>query len=260
MTGAANTGSHRDYVRWRSRQIAYGRWQPWADAAEVRAHLQMLRQAGGSDRAIARAAGVSPMTVHRIQPSADRAAAVRVRAALVGRLLAVTPAVLESVALRRDASGSRRRLRALVALGHPGASLARYLGVPPATVWNLLRGTTVTISAELETAIRSMYEQIWDLRPPERTAAESRAAAAARTRAAQRGWPTPMALDDDRIDDPAYRPRSRWLPASGTGLMPAHAGRAAAPISGNRTGTHRPGPDAWRVPVIAAANGSRDEQ
>ena len=175
------------------------------------------------------------MTVHRIrraQPPADRMTPVRVRAELAVRLLAVTPELLGNAALRRDACGSRRRLQALIAIGHPGASLARYLGVPSPVVWSLIRGTTTTVSANLENSVRSLYDRIWDLRPAECTAAECRAAAAARTRAAQRGWPTPMGPDDDRIDDPDYRPRSRWQPASGVGVTDAHAGQAAAPAPG----------------------------
>jgi hypothetical protein len=27
-----------------------------------------------------------------------------------------------------------------------------------------------------------------------------------------------MGLDDEQIDDPAYRPRARWRPASGAGV------------------------------------------
>lgn len=260
---AARRGSHRDYARWRARQIAYGQWRPWAEADAVQAHVRLLTQAGASGRAIARAAGVSAMTVHRIQRArqpADCAAGLHVGAALAGRLLAVTPAVLENTALRRDATGSRRRLRALVAAGYPGASLARYLVVPPATAWNLIRGKTVTVSAGLELSVRALYDRIWDQQPPERTAAERRAVAAARTRAARQGWPPPMGLDDDRIDDPAYRPRRRRVPGSGTQVMHRHAGRTARPVPRQRASGHRPGSDARRRAATPAADGACDEQ
>lgn len=65
-------------------------------------------------------------------------------------------------------------------MGHPGARLARCLGVPPATVWSLLRGaTTATVSPDLDAAIRTLYERIWNLRSPEHTGAE------------RRPWPAP---------------------------------------------------------------------
>ena len=28
--------SHREYARWRARQVAYGRWEPWAEACGCR--------------------------------------------------------------------------------------------------------------------------------------------------------------------------------------------------------------------------------
>ena len=65
-SGRARSARHRDYTRRRARQIAYGRWQPWADAEPVRQHVLRLRRGGASYRDIARAAGVSPMTVHNL--------------------------------------------------------------------------------------------------------------------------------------------------------------------------------------------------
>ena len=128
---------HGDYCRGRARQIAYGRWQPWADAAPVREHLRVLRAGGASYQTIARAAGVSPMTVHRLLgtgPPGNKAAAERVRAATAERMLAVTTVTVAHAAPRRDATGTRRRLRALIAIGHPAASLARRAGLSPLAV------------------------------------------------------------------------------------------------------------------------------
>src|SRR5215472_17265835 len=62
----ARRDAHRDYIRRRTRQIAYGRWEPWADAEPVRQHVRKLCHGGATYRAIARAAGVSPMTVHHL--------------------------------------------------------------------------------------------------------------------------------------------------------------------------------------------------
>jgi Bacterial regulatory proteins, lacI family len=207
----------------RARQIAYGRWQPWADAAPVRAHLRMLRVGGASYETIARAAGVSPMTVHRVlclDPSGRSSAAGRVRAAAAARILAVTPAMVAAAAPRRDATGTRRRLRALIAIGHPAASLARWAGLSPLTVSGIVRGRTATVTPATHAAVRDLYRQLWDQMPPEHTPAQRRAAEVARRRAERHGWPPPMGLDDERIDDPAYRPRTRWRPVTGTRVVP----------------------------------------
>jgi transcriptional regulator with XRE-family HTH domain len=179
----SGTESHRDYARWRARQIAYGRWEPWADAAPVREHVRRLRATGASKETIARAAGVSPMTIYRLQrdePSNGRPRLDRIRAAQARRLLAVTPDKLTSTVPRRDATGTRRRLQALVAMGHSAASSARHLGVPPRKTWDIIRGTRATVSPEMHAAVCDLYERLWDLCPPERTAAERRAATSAR--------------------------------------------------------------------------------
>jgi AcrR family transcriptional regulator len=226
--------SHRQYVRRRAREIAYGRWDPWADADVVRRHLERLRVVGVSYDAIASVAGVSPMTVHRLHRGKPRAGerrrsgpqpTARVSAATAQRLLAVTPAMVEQVAARRDATGARRRLQALIALGHPVASLARRLGIAPRRVSSLVYETTATVTPCVHAAVCGLYDQLWDVPPSERTLAERKAAAAARALAANWGWPTPMGLDDDQIDDPAYRPRAHWRPITGSETRGRHQGQ-----------------------------------
>jgi hypothetical protein len=213
-------------VRRRARQIAYGRWQPWADAVLVRNHVRRLRATGASYETIAALAGVSSMTVHRVlhgkrhtedHGRAGRQPLDRVSAIAAQRLLALTLARVEQAAVRRDATGTRRRLQALIAVGHPPAALARRLAVAPRAVTRIVRGTTATVSPELHAGVCALYDRLWDMAPPERTLTERKAAAAARALAAGRGWPAPMGLDDSRIDDPAYRPRARWRPTAVSG-------------------------------------------
>lgn len=168
-------------------------------------------------RAIGRASGVSPTTVHRIlkdDPALQRPVQRHIHTAEARQLLALTPTAVQQVAARRNAVGAQRRLRALTALGHSAVSLAARLDVGPSTVRNLLRGDTKTISPALHQAVKVLYDAVWDQPPTERTGAERRVAIAARARAAQNGWPAPMGLDDDRIDDPDYRPRTRWRSAT----------------------------------------------
>ena len=241
---ADRAGCHRVYACWRARQIAYGRWQPWADAAPVREHVRQLHLAGASHQAIARAAGVATMTVYRLQhgePARNRPAPARIRTQHAERLLAVTAAAIADAAGRRDAAGARRRLRALIAMGHPAASLARYLGTPPRTVWDLARGRTITVTQDLHAAVCVLYEQMWDLCPPERTGAQRRAATAARSRAARNGWPTPMGVDDGLIDDPAYQSRAQWHPATGTGAVTPAGPPAGAAGARSSAGRRSPG-------------------
>jgi hypothetical protein len=119
---------------------------------------------------------------------------------------------------RLDAGGSRWRLRSLQAMGHPSAAMARAMGVHSETVRRLVRGGAETASPELAKAVSLLFDAWWDKRPPERTREERQAAEAARRRAARCGWPAGLALDEDLIDVPGYRPTARWRPATGVGV------------------------------------------
>jgi hypothetical protein len=121
-------------------------------------------------------------------------------------------------AQRADAAGTRLRLRALAAMGHSDARIARALGQPGLLITRIVGGTTHTVPPELRADVLALYDAWWDKRPPERTAAERRAAAAARTRAQRGRWCPGLALDNAELDVPGYRPRATWRPATGTGL------------------------------------------
>jgi hypothetical protein len=105
-------------------------------------------------------------------------------------------------------------------MGHGSARIARALGVREMTILTLVRGNATTISPRLRNAIADLYDAWWDKRAPERTRAERAAASTARRRARARNWCAAVALDDDQLDVPGYRPRSNWRPAAGTGTAP----------------------------------------
>jgi hypothetical protein len=157
------------------------------------------------------------MTVHHLVngcPRQHRKPPQRIGAEQAHRLLTVTP--LAACTGRISACGASRRVQALVAIGHSPARITRLTGISPPRLRRLLTGQTRTISHALHVTISAFYDQAWNKMPPERTAREQATAAAARRRAEAAGWPPPMALDDDRIDDPAYRPRIAWRLAAGT--------------------------------------------
>jgi hypothetical protein len=137
------------------------------------------------------------------------------------------------------AAGSARRLQALIAIGHSQARLAsllRHYGALESES-DIARfvmtpgGMRVTVSRGTHDAICRLYDDLWDQPPPEDSPAERAAAAAARALARQHDWPTPAALDDDLIDDPAYQPEGGWLPATLAGVprRPVPAPPAAPP-------------------------------
>jgi hypothetical protein len=105
-------------------------------------------------------------------------------------------------------------------MGHSSARTARALGAREMTIRALVRGDATTISPQLRDTITTLYDAWWDKRAPERTRAERAAATAARRRASAGNWCAPAALNDDQLDIPGYRPKSRWRPATGTGTAP----------------------------------------
>jgi hypothetical protein len=176
----------------------------------VRDHLNQLRQQGGTYRTIAAAAAVAPTTVHNLAIGRRDATGSIARA-----LLAVTSDALPQG--RLDAGGTRLRLRALHAMGHSSARIARAVGASDKTIRKLVRGDAKTISPQLHDAIADVYDAWWDKRAPGRTRGERTAATFARRRAIAGNWCAGAALDDDRLDIPGYRPTGGRKPATGTG-------------------------------------------
>lgn len=116
--------------------------------------------------------------------------------------------------------GARLRIRALIAMGHSTGRIARALGdgASARSVRRIARGDTTEIPPGLRARIGRLYEAWWDLVPPERTAAERNAAAAARRWACWRRWCAGMGLDEEELDEPGYQPQCTWRAATGTGV------------------------------------------
>jgi hypothetical protein len=110
-----------------------------------------------------------------------------------------------------DGTGTRRRLRALVALGWPARHLGDRLGFSSRTNWYLTSPDIVDaapVRASTRDAVRGLYDELSFTLPP-----PSRFATRARNLATARGWRPPLAWDDETIDDPRVRPNR------GTGLV-----------------------------------------
>jgi plasmid maintenance system antidote protein VapI len=198
------------YSRQRAIRIASGRWHPWADPAPVRAHVRRLRDQGASYQAIAEAAGLAVMTVHAIVNRPGRVTARTAAAILAVRNTDVHRA-------RLDAGGTRLRLRALQAMGHGSARVARAISVREQAIQKITRGDARTVSPRLRDAVARIYDAWWDKHAPARTRHERSAASAACRRAIRGNWCPGAGLDEDQVDIPGYQPASGWRPARGTG-------------------------------------------
>jgi transcriptional regulator with XRE-family HTH domain len=197
-----------------SRPIAYRRRAPLAEARPVLAHLERLERAGVGWRRAADTAGIPRSTVHQlIYGRAGRPPQLRLRAAAAAALLEVTPRNA-APAWHTDATGAGRRLRALVATGWPVRRVASLSGLSARTAYDLALGRRATVGPATAARVAAAYDRLWAAPPPARTPQDAAAVARARRYAAERGWPPPLAWDDDEIDNPRARPK---------GLRPARA-------------------------------------
>lgn len=199
----ANTAESRTSHRERT----YGRWEPYVDATPAREHILTLRAAGFGLRRIAQLADVSTTTLRAMidtstdgRPPRDK---IRPDTAKAILLIEIEPADRAGYSTV-DLTGTRHRLQALIAIGWSLPQLAAHLDRTPAHLARTMGGVRVTIRTAEQ--VYALYDQLWDVRPPQDTSAARAAADAARTMAAQNGWLPPLAWDD--IDtDPDPDPR-----------------------------------------------------
>lgn len=139
----------------------------------------------------------------------DRPPSKRITGQTERALLAVTPELVgPEVQGLVDRTGTRRRMQALVALGHPIAHLTRRLNMSNRTGWMLIDDrNTAQVTVATRDKVCEAYAQL------SMTVTQGRHATRARNIAADRGWVPPLAWDDESLDDPAARPAaggSRW--------------------------------------------------
>jgi hypothetical protein len=162
-------------------------------------HLRALRYAELTDRDIIARARLTPQQLRRAT-----------RGELIGwdierRILAI--AIPDEAALHVPVwnVGTRRRIRALHALGWPLADLATALGWPMHKIGNILAEYPVPIIEHL--MVCALYDQRWTWAPEDHGIPADQADHA-RLVAQVGQCASPLAWDDDAIDNPKARPRT----------------------------------------------------
>ena len=200
--------AQRDYEKNRVRQKAYGRWHNLVDAEPIRAHVRALQAHSMGLKTIASVSGVAHGALWKLmygkkQPDGTCVPSARVRMDTADKILSIDEPVLAGGALV-DATGTVRRVQALMAIGWSGQKLADRLGVQRGN-FTLMNGADLVTEAKRR-AISDLYDELWDTPPPHddhrSRISYNRTLAFAR----RNGWVPPMAWDDDTIDDPAARP------------------------------------------------------
>lgn len=160
------------------------------------AHLRGLLDSGMARGEISRVSGISDSTVSRILDGHVTSCTRHTTRAL----LAVQPSTIsEQQSGWVDATGTRRRLQALIAIGWPQRRLGRIAGLGRNSVGRLLEAPRCT--AAVRAAVADMYDRLWNTTPQEDA---GYTVTKARALAARRGWLPPLAWDS--IDDPDAKP------------------------------------------------------
>lgn len=196
--------------RRRQKLKAFGRYDAGrVDAGPVREHILMLAEHGLGLKRVAKLAGVSNSTLGNVvygRTERGEGPQKRLERRTAEAILAVKPGVeIAACGARVDATGTHRRLQALVAIGYSISSLGRRLGILVSNMDGPM-GASAEVTAATARKVRELYDELWNqpYHPDEWKLKV--AASRARNLAKARGWAPPMAWDDDAIDDPTARP------------------------------------------------------
>lgn len=189
-------------TRRKARRTAYqdGRL---VESAATRKHLEALTLGQGySLTQVAEMSGVSLMTLYNLRTGRHRHCSSTIHDAITGIRPRRAPEG------RIDATGAMRRLQALTVLGHSMATVSDVCGVNRWLLRQICRGDKATINVATHESVKRAYDAMWATPAPEDTREQRTSASKAKEQAARNGWLPPLAWDDDRIDDPKYRPRT----------------------------------------------------
>lgn len=104
-----------------------------------------------------------------------------------------------------DATGVRRRLQALHAIGWTSRLIGEQLGMQPSP-YSALLNTRAQVRVATKERVNAVYDALWNRTPPTATPYERRAATRARNTARRKGWLGPLHWNDEDLDRPEARP------------------------------------------------------
>lgn len=204
------------YEKNRAKLHAYGRFTGLVDAEPTRQHVRSLMAAGIGLKRITALSGVSAGVLNKLlygSPRTEgnrRPPCKRITWETAVRLQTIRPG-LDTLAAGAlvDATGTRRRIQALVALGWSQSKVAERLGMTRSNFGHTL--TNVQIRLSTARAVTALYDELWDTRPPAETHRDKIALSRTLRYAREHNFAPPLAWDADTIDDPAASPIG-WTP------------------------------------------------
>ena len=179
-----------------------GKLQVYVNAITTVPRIMQLQREGWTYTDIEAVSGVSVPTIQRIMCGVTK----RVTQETADAILGTQPHMRRKAPAPRmvDATGTIRRIRALVAVGWTFRAISARAGHSKGWAVTITYSTTVQhTTADL---IARLYDEMWCMKPPMGTAQERESAGRARKLAERKGWGSPLAWDDDTIDDPDAEP------------------------------------------------------
>lgn len=198
----------RAYSNARYAAITAGTWQPYVDAEPVRLHILQLQEVGISLTRIQQLTNLPLRTISGfLRPSLDRSNTRprkrSTRREVADKILAI-PADNQTAAIT-DATGTKRRIQALAAIGWPQEQVASQAGLGGKYMSQLLKRTHV--HSRTAAAIARLYDEVSGSKP-EKFGIRKVSADRAQARARANNWAPPKywAKFPDAIDDPHFTP------------------------------------------------------
>lgn len=201
-------GAAARYKNRRYRQIGYGTWRPFVDAAPARAHIEALHEQGMTWERIAEQAGLRAVDLRRLRmPLGDRPRVERIRPEREELLLGLTfTAGVPTPKALVPSVGTVRRVQALRAIGWPAQELADRAGISRHAIGMLLHQDVV--QAATHARIVEVYDDLHD-QDPRRWGVDAVTVDRAVRAARRRKWLAPNSWTGVNMDDPAAKSVAR---------------------------------------------------
>ncbi len=164
----------------------------WIPSEPTRAHVQALRDKGIGVARISELSGVDHASISDITAGVYASVRRRTHDAIVA--IPIPDRIVDGGAMLPSV-GTARRIRALSRVGHSQTSIATRFCVNVQVINRILVQPYVT--SLWAARISDLYEELQLSHGP---------SGIARRRAEAKGWPPPLAWDDDTIDDPKAKP------------------------------------------------------
>lgn len=181
----------------RRKLLAYGRWDPfYVDPTAVQEHLVRLRAWGMGSRRLEELTGLSRPALQDL-PNVTRVSR-HTQAAILS--IPLPSSVFDPIladGTQISVIGSQRRVQALARMGWSAEMLAARLGCDRRRLAALTSGQQTKVTVRWARQVAELFNELHMVHGPGRKAARF---------AELKGWPVPLAWDEDTIDNPKARP------------------------------------------------------